>query len=320
MGPGERESYTTRKSLARVTSLTWVKSNHTFKFGGEWRKDAMTDRKRAWQPGHSELQRESDFLALEPESQRRIVGFPYASFLLGHGGQRHVSTPQDPQFLKVSWGVVRTGQLEGDAAAHLELRRPLRLSGRFARVVGSHRRLSTPTCRNPSRAICSAGCVCRVWRQALQLPVRQDLSVRVPTAAGFAFQFDDKTVIRGGWGLTYGQTANFGYISNVPIVGVGFNQPALQPARDWRTRIHLARRHAVQDGRALRRLPRSGHSSILQGRSTLLTYWLDPNGGRPPRIYQWSFSVQRELTKDLWSKPATLATAAYGSSPPRSTT
>ena len=30
------------------------------------------------------------------------------------------------------------------------------------------------------------------------------------------------------------------------------------------------------------------------GQITSPPYWLDPNGGRPPRINQWSFSVQRE--------------------------
>ena len=41
---------------------------------------------------------------------------------------------------------------------------------------------------------------------------------------GFAYRIGQKTVLRGGWGLTYGQTANYNYISNTPIVGVGFNQ------------------------------------------------------------------------------------------------
>ena len=28
-------------------------------------------------------------------------------------------------------------------------------------------------------------------------------------------------------------------------------------------------------------------------------YWLDPNGGRPPRINQWSLGMQREITQNL---------------------
>jgi hypothetical protein len=28
-------------------------------------------------------------------------------------------------------------------------------------------------------------------------------------------------------------------------------------------------------------------------------YWIDPNGGRPSRIMQWSVGLQREITRDL---------------------
>jgi hypothetical protein len=41
------------------------------------------------------------------------VGFPYASFLLGLVDTATVSTPQDPQFLKISWGTFAQDSWKG---------------------------------------------------------------------------------------------------------------------------------------------------------------------------------------------------------------
>ena len=40
---------------------------------------------------------------------------------------------------------------------------------------------------------------------------------------GIAYQIDSKTVFRAGWGVTYEFTGSYNYITNSPIVGVGFN-------------------------------------------------------------------------------------------------
>jgi hypothetical protein len=115
---------------------------------------------------------------------------------------------------------------------------------------------------------------------------------------GFAYRFGDKTVIRGGWGIAYGQTANFNYISNVPIVGVGFNQLSFnrpsfgEPAFTLQGGLpyNPASLNAVSLNPGIRPNP---------GQVDAPPYWLDPNGGRPPRINQWSIGVQREITNNL---------------------
>ena len=41
---------------------------------------------------------------------------------------------------------------------------------------------------------------------------------------GAAYQIDSKTVLRGGFGVSYGQVPTYFYITNGALLGVGFNQ------------------------------------------------------------------------------------------------
>jgi hypothetical protein len=121
---------------------------------------------------------------------------------------------------------------------------------------------------------------------------------------GIAYQIDPKTVFRGGWGITYGQTeigqADFG-----GQLGVGgwntfnfsnpsYGEPALQLSNGMN--YSLASLYAVSYNPGIRPSP---------GQLNAPPSLVDPNAGRPPRMSQWNLSLQREITKDL------LVEAAY---------
>lgn len=47
---------------------------------------------------------------------------------------------------------------------------------------------------------------------------------------GAAYQLTAKTVLRAGWGIRYDFPPNFNYITNTPIIGVGYNQLNFTPS------------------------------------------------------------------------------------------
>ncbi|MEJ7609066.1 MAG: TonB-dependent receptor, partial [Bryobacteraceae bacterium] len=90
-----------------VVSLSHVRSNHSYKFGAEWRKDAFTDRNVRGPQGIYNFSTAQT--ALPSTDGQNLsggtTGFGYASFLLGGADSASVSTQQDPQFRKTAWGV-----------------------------------------------------------------------------------------------------------------------------------------------------------------------------------------------------------------------
>jgi hypothetical protein len=116
-----------------------------------------------------------------------------------------------------------------------------------------------------------------------------------------AYQIDPKTVFRGGWGITYGNTASFGYISNTPIIGggpIGYNEISFAspgfgtPAATFAAGLPYTQAQLY---------PTTLNPGIVPFPNQLNSppYWFDPNAGRPPRINQWNIGLQREITHDL---------------------
>jgi hypothetical protein len=115
---------------------------------------------------------------------------------------------------------------------------------------------------------------------------------------GVAYQLNAKTVIRAGWGLTYGTTAQYNFITNTPIVGVGFNQllftsPSYgDPAVTFRGGLPWTQQQMYGQmlNPGIRPTP---------GQINSPPYLIDNNGGRPTRVDQWSVGLQRQITTNL---------------------
>lgn len=296
IGPVNANLYNSQKPSA-VANLTWVKNNHTFKFGGEWRKDAHTDRNVRGSQGILNFSNSQTALPNVTTSGGSI-GFPYASFLLGMVSSGTVSTPQDPQFRKISWGTFAQDSWKVTRTLTLELGLRYDYQGALTELwdrIGSFDpRVINPSAGGLPGGMAYAGygpgrCNCQFSRA---------YNYGFQPRLGFAYRLGQKTVIRGGWGLSYGQTANYNYISNTPIVGVGFNQLSFnspgssEPAFTLRGGMpyKMEDLYAVSLNPGIRPNP---------GQVDSPPYWLDPNGGRPPRVNQWSLGVQREFTQNL---------------------
>lgn len=299
IGPTNFNQYATEKPTG-VASVTWVRSSHTIKFGGEFRIDTYTDRNTRMGTGVYGFSRNETALPYLQNTNigGGSIGFPYASFLLGLVNNGSVAGNADPQLRKNSLSFF--AQDTWKATRKLTLDYGLRWDYQQA-PRELHRRQSSfdPNTPNPS----AGGLLGAVGYEGYG-PGRCNCTYAstYPYAfgprLGAAYQIDQKTVLRAGWGITYGQTGNFNFITNTPMIGVGFNSlsftaPAFGvPAADLT-------RGLVYDPAELYVATYDPGLRPSPGQVNSPPYWVDPNGGRPGRIFQWNVSLQRELTSNL---------------------
>jgi outer membrane receptor protein involved in Fe transport len=150
------------------------------------------------------------------------IGFPYASFVLGAADSATINRRAIPKvrkwaysmYLQDTWKI--THRLTLDYGLRWDLQNGWH-------EVHSRSSSFAQEFRIPRRAIC--------WVQ----PHTKDTGKAAASAAftrtypyavgprlGIAYQLDNKTVIRAGWGIVYGQTPVLSYFTTA-TVGVGFN-------------------------------------------------------------------------------------------------
>ena len=307
IGPVNSNNYYMEKPTA-VASVTWVRGNHTYKAGGEWRKDAQTDRNVRGAQGI--LTFSNIETALPSTNGQNLsggaVGFPYASFLLGAVNSAAVATPQDPQFRKIAWGLYIQGtwkitrKVTLDYGFRWDYQTALsELHDRFASF--------SPTVANPSVGGLLGG-MAYAGNGAGRIngQFAKTYPYGIGPRLGIAWQFLPNTVLRAGWGLVYGATPNYGYISNTPIVGVGFNELFWNPPSFGTPAVTLAGGLPYTRDQLF---ATSLNPGILPPTGTVASppYWIDPEGGRPGRVNQWTIGIQRSITTNLAAEVAYVA-------------
>ena len=299
IGPTNRSLYSQDKPTA-VASLSLVRGNHTWKTGGEWRVDTFTNANTGGVAGDFTFAGEQTTL---PSTQGQnlqggVLGHNYASFLLGLAQSASISNPQEPQYRRTAWGffVQDTWKVNRKLTLDLGIRYDLQPA-----AVELHRRTSmfAPDLANPN-----AGGLPGAILYMGSGPGRCDCDFAdtypygVAPRLGAAYQIDSKTVLRAGWGISYGQLTGFNYIGGGNSQGMGFNSiPFNSPAFG-------------EPGVTLREGLRYNLNTLLgasydpgllvtPGRIVNAPAHIDRNGGRPPRVNQWNVSLQRELTSNI---------------------
>jgi hypothetical protein len=223
-GPTNRTTYIQDKPLA-TANVTVVRGNHSYKFGGEWKFENFTNKGTAGVAGTFNFAAAQTGLpALQGvQLQGGNVGLNYASFLLGAVNTGSVSNPQDPQYRRKAYSAF--AQDTWKATRKLTLDYGLRYDYQPAmRELHNRQSMFSPDVVNPSAGGRLGGtlyagdgpgrCNCRPggtypWAFGPRI--------------GVAYQLNDKTVLRGGIALSYGQVANFQYIGGGNSLGMGFN-------------------------------------------------------------------------------------------------
>lgn len=297
IGPTNANQYYAVKPTG-IASLTYVRGGHTFKAGGDWRIDAFINRNLLNTYGAYTFsnQQTSDTATQGIALTGGSIGHSYASFLLGGPSQATIANPQDPQYRKSAWAwfVQDTWKISRRLTLDYGLRWDYQTAMRelWDRFSGF----------DPNRANPSAGNLLGATSYEGNGPGRCNckFAATYPYAfgprVGFAYQVDHKTVVRGGVGVTYGQTSNFNYIGTT--VGTGYNtlninSPAFgDPAMRFRTGLQYD--HSLLYSASL-----DPGIRPTPGQIDSPSAWVDPDGGRPSRVTQWSFGVQREATRNL---------------------
>ena len=131
---------------------------------------------------------------------------------------------------------------------------------------------------------------------------------------GASYQINPKTVLRGGWGITYAQTG-IGQADGGSTLGAGgwntfnFQSPAFgEPGALLRTGL-------VYDRDALFEVTNNAGIRPSPGQVDSPPQWIHPDAGKMPRLNQWSISLQREITRDLVVDVAYVGNRGKGSPP-----
>ena len=303
--PGRTDSlYNQFNSIA---SLTWVKGNHTFKFGGEVRSQgnySVNQTNLQGSYGFSNVQTALPYLVTTTQgvSSANIgayhVGQAYASYLLGLVNNATVNPTSDSRFGK--------HQLAGYAQDNWKVTRKITLDiglrYDFSTYFKEQYGRSPNFAANLANATAGGHPGATVYQATCNCEFANNYPWGFGPRFGMAYQFLPKTVFRGGVGIVYtgtGQGGTFGgpygvasasnpfgpaSIPGAPIMTLGNvsinGAPITQSQIVW---PNLSSSYYPIGGI----LPSAGPQSY------------DPNGGRPARQYQYSAGFQREVARNL---------------------
>lgn len=310
MGPGlgAAQSLTKQMTPSWNASATWVRSNHTYKFGGDLRIFGYPIQN---------LTASNGSFAFSPNQVAQLasctgstcgalqssivgggtVGFPYASFLLGLVNTGTVNPVANLRtgkhfvafFAQDTWKVTRKLTLDYglryDYATY-----PKEQYGRLPTLAPS---LANPTVGgHPGGILYEATCKCSFGK---------NYPYAFGPRLGVAYQIMPKTVIRAGIGIAYDGTAT-------GVTGTGSASPSNAFSAPGFGAESMALQNGVPSAYVIPwpnysagAYPNPNFPASLNGPTSVV----DQNAGRPARQVQWSVGLQREIGGDL------LVEAAY---------
>jgi hypothetical protein len=278
-------------------NLTWVKGNHSFKYGGELINDGYPEHS-GWRAngafGISNAETGDPYQNLQPYNFTDPTGFSYASFLLGLVDDIQISPNTQTKtgnysfglYAQDSWKLTRKFTL--DYGLRYDFQTYLKEEhGRMG--IASFSTID-PTVGLPGAEIYEGygggRCNC---------VFSNNYPLAFGPRAGAAYQINSKTVLRAGAGITYGivqtpQGLQYSLADYYTFNATGYG---LSPA---------------PNGYAVNPYPNVTWPNFSEGKQPILTDGLLPpsspntifnSSARPPRIFQWSIGVQREVQKDI---------------------
>jgi hypothetical protein len=299
MGPTNANRYYDGKWTS-VASATYIRNNHTYKLGGEFRLDSWTDRNTRGSQGILNFTAaETSYPALQGVAlSGGVSGFPYASFLLGAVNNASVNAVQDPQwrkksyalYLQDSWKVTR--RLSVDYG----LRWDLMTQGHEIYFRNS---MFGPSIPNPAVGGRPGAIVYEGYGNGrCNCQFTDNYPYAIGPRLGAAYQINEKTVFRAGAGIIYSNLPTLGYLTNSAILGVGFDQQV------WSNPGYADSAALLREGLPVN-LTQLYTPTLDPGLRPRLGAFdapgtmFDRNGARPGRVLQWNLSLQREVIKGL---------------------
>ncbi len=277
-------------------NFSWVKGNHTYKFGGELIVESHPSQSKTYAGNYYVFaagQTADPSLALQGKvlPSGTAIGFPYASFLLGGYWQGQTNAPSRGHlgshsiafYAQDSWKI--TPKITLDYGLRYDFQTYLK--EQYGRM-GSW----SPTAPNPKIGRLGAIQYEGYGPGHCNCEYANNYPYAFGPRIGLAWQLLPKTVFRAGAGISYGRTSELGYINNMMSNAVFFTQPTPGLAAGYLS-TGIPPQYKVTwpttDTGAYPHLPSLDMPPVF----------VDHEAGRPARIIQWSFGIQREITRDL---------------------
>jgi hypothetical protein len=285
-------------------SATYIRGQHTFKVGAEMYLEAALDGSFAGVTFATGTGPTSEPFTPTNSLNGQAMGFGFASFLLGDYGTSTAGITQTPQenyrqgnvetglYLQDTWKVTRKLTLnygirwdyataEKEQYGRLGQLNPTEVNTNAGGILGGTQYAST--------------CNCNFYKSAYPYALGPRF--------GLAYQLDPKTVIRGGWGV------NYQFVSSPAGAVVTLN--GAYPLAGINPYVNVSTPGSIitptfpdtDPNRFPAPLPTGALTVGVPGTST--PFVPDGNENRPPRVNQFSLSLQREITRDF------LVEAAY---------
>jgi len=276
-------------TFTATDAVTWIKGAHTIKFGGEYRR-AMAN---IWSSGNGQANSWGHLnFASAQTAQPSLAGTngygqtgrPFASFLLGLVGSQDLLTPvalgyrySDTAFFFQDDFKV-TSKLTLNLGLRYDLHMPL--GEKYGRISSFQ-----PNIPNAKAGGIMGAVGYLTGPNAIQRGSFRDTDFgAIGPRFGFAYQANQKTVLRGGFGVSYGRLElnDFGPIQNIGAASVGFIPAPFDSLTSAMTTLE---------------------NGILPVNGSLYDPGVANNSGigyfypeqKLPRIFNWNITVQREL-------------------------
>jgi hypothetical protein len=275
-----------------IATLTWVKNNHTYKFGGEVRIEGY--------PNYNEIRLNGTYsfsvnqTALPYNNSATFagntIGLGYASFLLGLADSASVSLPTNPHFGNHSLGFY--AQDTWKVTRKLTLDYGLRWDYATYRTETYGRQATLDPLKPNAAAGGQPGAT--LWQATCNCQWSHNYPHAWGPRLGAAYQIDRKTVIRGGIGVMYNTTPRVGIAgrsspaNTIPAPSFGLAAIKLE------TGIPLSQNDIRWPNYDPNFFPVRG---VIGGAANGSVF--DQNAGRPARQLQYSIGLQREIFRDL---------------------
>ncbi len=284
------------------TSLTWVKGNHTFKFGVTALFEgiqSVNDSRADGQFGFSAQQTSDPWQNGQPFANVASSGFAYASFFLGSTSSVSTAAPADVRlgthsygfYAQDSWKVTR--KLTFDYGIRYD----------YATLwKEQYGRMQNAAFNQPNTLIGG-----RLGTVEYQATCNCNYANAYPFAfgphLGVAYQIDSKTVFRAGGAISYATTSDqaglnssAGDFYTIPAPAYGANAGQLMYGDPEGPGNHYGN-PVVHWPNFSPNFPVPAAPGVIPPSSPFVS--IAPNTGRLPRTFQWSLGFQREITRNF---------------------
>ena len=291
-GTGGNQSTGTTEHRPMINwNVNWVKRNHSFKLGAEWRyeqypSDQFTGTNGQYTFGGGTVQPALQGFTTSQGS----TGFPFADFLMGNVSLVGLLPCRDYSIRKiqVAMFVQDTWKLTRKLTLDYGIRWDYGTYGKeqYGRVANFDPNVLNPSAGNhPGGNIFEATCGCQF---------AQNYPFAVGPRFGFAYQIDRKTVFRGGFGVVYAPTSLS--LAGAPVTSV--TSSAL-PLGQYFFQLQNGIPSSIKPSWPSF-LPNVGYADYRFG-----PWWLDRNSGRLKQNHLQG--IQREISRNLVMEVSTSA-------------